>query len=315
MCAEFFGAGEFFFFAEALPEFDFNAAWGDFGDLLEDVGFDGDGGAVERGTDADVGHGTPGTGFAFEQSAGDVDAASGEEFLLGREIQGGEGEAAARAGARDDFAGEDKGAAEKASRVGHVAGGDFATNERAGDDLGVVNNLGNDNHVKAAFGAEPAKQGGVPGLFVAEAEILADENGADLEIVHKNLLDEFLWGEPGESVGEGKNDGGFHVEVREGTQALVLRGKTERRGLRAENFLWRRIERQDSGDGVDVTGAGDGGAVDGLVAKMDAVKIADGDGAAARGRSIMRGPILRRRESAELERFCRSGVGRTVHFG
>ena len=50
--------------------------------------------------------------FAFETHACDVDAASGEKFLFGGEVERGKSEFAAGTGAADDFAGEGERAAE-----------------------------------------------------------------------------------------------------------------------------------------------------------------------------------------------------------
>ena len=103
--AEFFGAGEFFFFAEALPKADFHALSGDFTGKIEQMRFDAERSAVEGGAHADVGYGAAAFGFAFEEGAGYVDAAGGQQLLVGLQIQGGEGEAAAGSGAGNNFAG------------------------------------------------------------------------------------------------------------------------------------------------------------------------------------------------------------------
>ena len=85
--AKLFGAGEFLFFAKPLPEMDFDTRGADFGNRFEDMRFDAEGGAVERRPNADVGDRTARAGLAFKERACDVDPASGQEFLLGGEIQ------------------------------------------------------------------------------------------------------------------------------------------------------------------------------------------------------------------------------------
>src|SRR6266851_694923 len=82
LVAEGVGAREFFFFAETLPKVDFQAFGGDFARITEQVSLDAESRAVESGADADVGDGAAAFGFAFEERAGDVDAARGQEFLL-----------------------------------------------------------------------------------------------------------------------------------------------------------------------------------------------------------------------------------------
>ena len=157
--AEFVGAGEFLFVAEALPELYLDAARGDFGDGFEDVSLDADGGAVKGGSNANVCDGAAGARFAFEESASDVDAAGRKEFLLGGEIECGESEAAAGASAGHNFSREDKRTAEQAGGTCNFACCDFATDQRAGDGLAVVDDLRNDNDVEAALRAELAEEG------------------------------------------------------------------------------------------------------------------------------------------------------------
>src|SRR5216683_6550326 len=113
LVAEGVGAREFFFFAETLPKVDFQAFGGDFARITEQVSLDAESRAVEGGAHADVRDRAAALGFAFEQSARDVHAARGQELLLGLQIQGGEGEAAAGAGTGDDFTGEREGTAEE----------------------------------------------------------------------------------------------------------------------------------------------------------------------------------------------------------
>src|SRR6266478_1895549 len=86
LSAQLFGAGEFFLFAEALPEANLHAAGSDVTRKIQQVRFDAERRAVEGGAHADVGDGAATFGFSFEKSAGDVNAASGQEFLLGLEV-------------------------------------------------------------------------------------------------------------------------------------------------------------------------------------------------------------------------------------
>src|SRR5258708_31223428 len=73
--AKLVGAGELFFFAEALPETDLHAFCGDFAGKIEQVRFDAEGSAVEGRAHADVGDGAAAPGFAFERDGRDVVAA------------------------------------------------------------------------------------------------------------------------------------------------------------------------------------------------------------------------------------------------
>ncbi len=235
--AEFFGAAEFFFFAEALPEMDFDAARGDFRNGLEDMRFDAEGRTVEGGAHADICDRTASARFALEKRARDVDAASGQEFLLGSEIQRGKGEAAASAGARDDFTGEDEGTAEKAGGMRNVTCGDLAADDGAGDDFVFADDGRENDDVETAVGAEQEKHPRVAGLFVAEAEIFADINGANAQIADEDLVHEFFGSESCEVVSEGEDEGGFDAEFGEAAQALLGGGDAQGSGFRAKNFL------------------------------------------------------------------------------
>jgi hypothetical protein len=119
--AQLFWAGEFFFFAESLPEADFQPLWGRGQLSVEQVGFDGEGRAVKRRAHTNIGDGAVTVGLSIEAGARDVHAASGKKFLLWGEIQSGKGEAAPRAGSGDDFAGENERPAQKARGVSDVA--------------------------------------------------------------------------------------------------------------------------------------------------------------------------------------------------
>ena len=87
-----------------------------------------------------------------------------------------------------------------------IAGGNFAADDSAGDDFALVDDWRKDDDLKAAFGAELRQELGVAGLLMAEAKIFADEDGANLKIVHENLVDKFLGRKFSELVREGKND-------------------------------------------------------------------------------------------------------------
>src|SRR5437868_5303345 len=154
--------------------------------------------AVERRARADVCNGAVTARLAFDASARDVDAASGKKFLFRDEVQGREGKAAARSRAADDFSGEGKGPAQKTRGVGHVAFGDFAADDGAGNDLAAIDHRGNDHHVEAVFLAKLCQQFYIAGLLMAKPEIFADENGFTMQIADENLLDKFAGGEPRE---------------------------------------------------------------------------------------------------------------------
>ena len=124
-----------------------------------------------------------------------------------------------------------------------IATSDFAADDGAGDDFSLVNDRRKNDDVEATLGAEQKKHAGVAGLFVAEAEIFSDKNGAHLKIADEDLVDKFLWGELCKVEGEGKNDGGVHANRGEAAKALLGGGKAQWGGLRAQNFLRKGIKR------------------------------------------------------------------------
>ncbi len=186
--AEVVGRSKLYFFAEALPETDFDVAGNEVAGIVEEMSFDSEAGTVEGGTHADVGDAAMAGGFAFEDGAGDVNAASGKQFLVGLQIYRGEEEFAASAGAANEFPGQDERAAEKARGVSNIAFGDLFANEGAGDDLAVEGDGLMDDDLETITHAEITKEFDVAGMAMAEAEIVADNNSADLQLTHENFI-------------------------------------------------------------------------------------------------------------------------------
>ena len=174
-----------------------------------------------------------------------------------------------------------------------VACGDFAADDGAGDDFAFVNYGRKNDDFEAVLRAKFLKRAGVAGLFVPEAKIFPDKDSADLKTADEDLLDKFLGREFREIVCEGQDYGGVDAEIGEATEALFGGGNAERSGVRSKNFLRQRIEREGGRDRVDFARARDGGFQDGLVAEMDAIKIADGEGAAAGRSGVAFSPGLR----------------------
>src|SRR5258707_5558939 len=220
LSAQRFGAGEFLFFAEALPEAEVHALGGDVAGKIEQVSFDAEGSAVEGGAHADVGDGAAAAGFAFEESACYVDAAGGQKLLFRLQVQRGERKAAAGAGAGNNFAGEGEGAAEEPGGVGDVGGGDFAANGGAGDDFAIEGDGRNDFDGEPVARTQLAEQGYVAALPVTEAKIFTHQHGAHVQATNENLIDEFLRGEAREIEGEGEDDGGLETDGAEPIHAL-----------------------------------------------------------------------------------------------
>jgi len=104
LLAQLLGTAELFFLAKAHPKSHFHSLGCPRGLSIEQMCFDAERRAVKCRARANVRDGAVTASFAFEAGARDVDAASGEKFLFRGEIQGREGEPAARSRAADYFA-------------------------------------------------------------------------------------------------------------------------------------------------------------------------------------------------------------------
>src|SRR6266403_1776378 len=189
--AQLFGTVEFFFFAKALPEANFHALGCRAQLSVEQMRFNAERRAVERGTEANIGHRAVTASLSVKACTCDVDASGGKQFLLDRKVQCGKREFASRSCAADDFARESEGPAQKTRGVGHVAFGDFPANDGAGDHFSAIDYRGDNHDVESLYCAELAQQLYVACLLMPEAKIFPDQNGLYMQIANKNLLDKF----------------------------------------------------------------------------------------------------------------------------
>src|SRR5208283_1233789 len=194
----------------------------------------------------------------------------------------------------------DERAAKKARGAGDVASGDLFANEGAGDDLAVEGDGRVDDDFKTVTHTEIAKEFDITGLAMAEAKIIADHDGADLQLTNENFIHKIFRRERRELRREGKHNGGFDAERAKPLEALLIGGNAERRGLRAEDFERGRFKGERGGDGAGILGASHGKGQDALMAEVDAVVIADGDDAAAFCGGETRGPIRGGIENGEV---------------
>src|SRR6267154_5119580 len=204
--------------------------------------------------------------LSIEAGARDVDTPRGKQFLFRGKVQGGEGEAAARPGAADHIAGKNEGPAQKARRVGHVACGNFATNDGAGDDFSSIDHRRNDHDVEPVFCAKFREQLHAARLLMPETKILSDQNGLYVQIAQENLLDKFGGRKPRKIERERENHNGFEPKRVEPLHALRVSGEAEGSGFRAKHFARRGVKGENSGYGIEGTSALDGGAKNGLMA-------------------------------------------------
>src|SRR5882724_6540099 len=201
--AQLFGTVEFFFFAKALPEANFHALGCRAQLSVEQMRFNAERRAVERGTEANIGHRAVTASLSFKARTCDVDAPGGKQFLLDCKVQRGKCEFPPRSRAADDFSRESKGPPQKTGGVGHVTFGDFPANDGAGDHFPSIDDGRNNHDVEAVLRAKLGEQFHVAGLLVPESKIFTDQNSLYMQIADKNLFDKFVRREPREIEREG----------------------------------------------------------------------------------------------------------------
>ena len=269
------------------------------------MGFDGESLAVESGADTDVGGGA--ISAAAETCFRGVDAHAREKLLLGGEIERGEDELGAGAGAGADVASEDERAAEKSGGATDASGADVGADGGAGDDFAATNHGWNQADMEAVLAAEAGKQGDVAQLAMAKAEVFADKNGAHGELVEEDA-DEVFGGVAGEFEVEAKDEDSVEASLIETFETLGKRANL-RRGLGgAKDFQRQRVESNGGGDGGGGASVFEDAAQDFLVADVNTVEIADGQRSGAASGPVARTPFTGRVEDGARHQVHTSKV-------
>ena len=128
----------------------------------------------------------------------------------------------------------------------------------AADGLAAKFDDGRDQNFEAALGAEGAERIDVAGLFGAEAEVVADEDGAGVEAAAEDLADELGWREPCNFGGEGEHErllgagGGHEVKaaIEGGEKFGGALGRNDMGGVRIESEH-RSLPAAGVGEGAD----------------------------------------------------------------
>ena len=171
---------------------------------------------------------------------------------------------------------------------GHVARGQRAAHGGAGGALAGgfdgVQRLG----LEAEFAAHALQQGEIPGALGAETKIVAHQHITRLQPFHQNAAHEILGGKRGEAFAEAADMDMGHAQIAQDFQLLAQGSQAGGGGLRREDFARMRFEGQYGGRRAHRSGARGQPRQHGLVAKMNAVEIADGDGI----RAITGGPAM-----------------------
>jgi hypothetical protein len=185
----------------------------------------------------------------------------------------------------------------------HVSLGDLPANNRAGNDFTAILHGGDDLDIESKLRAEFLQQLYIPGLFVAEMEILANQHGLHMQIAYENLLDEFLGRKPREFEREGQDNGGFETERIEPFQSLRIGREARGRGLRPEYFPRRWVKGKRGGDRMQSLRALDSGAKNRLMAQVDAIEVANGQHTTVPVCGIAQRPSLGRGERRQPSRW------------
>ena len=150
----------------------------------------------------------------------------------------------------------------------------------AGDDFAIEFDGWHDFHSKTELHAETFQHLHVAGLAVAEAEIGADEDVLDVQLIDQDFEDKFFGGKAGEGVVEMEEHGGVEAGLLETGETLLEGGEHGRGFFGAEKLERMRVESDGAGDaaGIDVLiFVVHDGAENFLMAEMQAIEIADGE--------------------------------------
>src|SRR5580700_8136030 len=272
------GVGELAFAPNAAVELDANAARSRFLERRKKVGLDGHRvAAVERGTRADVCDGGPGAVVIQILDFGDVNTMSEKKFRVGSQIQCGDGLARADALAADNLALQRIAMAKQAPRAGNLAAPEMATNHGARNHLAPITHMREELGLETVLGAEGGETLRGAGLFVAKTKVIADDDHARIERLDEHLADEVLRSEAGQGGVEWQHQNVTDAQARENRHAFFDRDQQRNRLAVADDGARVRVEGDDSGREAKLGGALDGRAHQLLMAKMDAIKAADGE--------------------------------------
>ena len=240
--------------------------------------FDGEVRTVEGGTHADICGGA--VDAAAEKRFGCVDTVGRKAFLLRCEIEGGENKAAASACAGTDFSSERKGAVKKSRGLRHASGADSGADGRTGNDCPANHDGRNafDGEIKLA--AQFYQGADVARLAMAETEILADEHDGCAQAVDEYAADKLLWRERGDCEIEMENERCVETKSFEARETLFERFELCGRESRTQNTDRMRGECNGRGEGARTARAFDNAAKNFLMAKVNAIKIPDGENGA-----------------------------------
>ncbi len=122
------------------------------------------------------------------------------------------------------------------------------------------------------------QQRDVAGATLAEAEVVAHQHPAHAEPTHQHVLDELLGGQRRERRIEARDEHVRDAERPKRIELLAQSREARRGGVAREELARMRIERQHGGRQAQVVRGLEEAHEHGLVAAMDTVEVADGQG-------------------------------------
>ncbi len=218
----------------------------------------------------------------------DEDAGQGRA-VCHAQVQGGEAQRAAQLLAVDHMAGNGVGVAQQLRRQREIAGRQRQAHGRRGNARAAIHDGGQGFHVETVLAARFLQHGHVAGAPGAVAEVVADHQPLHVQAVDEDLFREFLRRQGGELGAEMLDDDAIDAGVVQRLQLVAQVGDALRgfrqvaRALR-EEFARMRFERHDGRLDAEFGCCFAHARQQGLMADVDTVKIADGQGA---GRSCL----------------------------
>src|SRR5579883_1032170 len=238
--------------------------------------------AIESGPVANVGDGRPLAAGGGVKGASDIDAGFRKHFGAGLQVKRWDGLFGTDTLAVHHCAFERVGAAQHAAGERDLTGFDSAADFAAGDDAVAPGNGRHDIGFKAVFSAELFESVWVAGGAVAEAKVFSDQDGAGLELIDQNFAHEILRGQLRDARVEWQDEDLVDTLLLDKAGALFGRGQQARGAFRCDQFSGMRVEREGGRAPAFAAGDSDQAAEDLPMADVDAIEIADGDGARAK---------------------------------
>lgn len=285
LCLQLGQAGEFGFVAQFVQEVDAQALAVEIVGEVEKVGFQFlRGQAGHGGILTEAGHAVAGAECAV--GGDDEYAAEGVAVRGEVEVGGGAADGAAELGAVFHAAAEGIVVAEQAGGVAEAAFAEGLAHEGAAG-AHVLHHYGG-GALGGEFGAA-AEEAEVALAACAESEVVADEQVAGAQLFDEQVLDEVGGGYGGEVGVETQYPDGIEAAgVAQQAQFFAQGAEAEgffRTALPAEKFLRLGLEYDGHGSEAALVGFMAQAFEDVAVAEVDAVEIADGNGAAVRVRA------------------------------